>query len=104
MDNIDTHMSWKRNCNIPDKVRQDHTLVVESVWFGDGHAAKLYNSEKMDKEDDESTVVTDAENKVDKYLVKVFRKIKQDFKGNWVSSMDYKMVQPKNKIFSVQTN
>ena len=46
MDNIDTHMGLKRNCNIPDKLRQDHTLVVQSVWFGDGHAAKLYNSEK----------------------------------------------------------
>ena len=74
IDNIGTHMGWKRNCNIPDKVRQDYTLVVESVWFGDGHAAELYNSGKMEKEDNESNVVTDAKNKMDKYLVKVFRK------------------------------
>ena len=97
-DIIGTHMNWKRKCILPDKVRQKHTLVVKPDWFGERHAANLYNnSEKMNKEDNDSTVLTDTENKVDKYLVKVFRKL-GEFSGNWVSFMDYKKVQPKNKI------
>ena len=92
-------MDWKRNCTLNDDIRKVYTLVLESDWFGEDHAAQLYNnSERMEKGANESTVATSEDNKVDKYLVYVLRKFHDEFTANWVSCMDQKAKQSNNKI------